>query len=85
MSLASMLRDVLFEDEIADRLTPVELWMVGDDLAVHINGVSVATLTMATKVLEPLGYELTEWGTEGATYTIPRPVLRFAPQTRVSP
>ncbi len=81
MSLASMLRDRLYEYEIQDRLHPIELWRVGDDLAVFINGTSVETLTMATSILEPLGYELSSWGTEGATYEIPAPVLRFAPGT----
>jgi hypothetical protein len=80
MSLASILRDRLYVYEIQDRLHPIELWRIGDDLAVCINGTSVKTLTMATSILEPLGYELSSWGTEGATYTILVPVLRFAPR-----
>jgi hypothetical protein len=78
-----MLRERLYEYEIQDRLHPVELWLVSDDLSVHINGVSVGVLSHATRVLEPLGYELTYWGTEGATYVIPPPVLRFAQRTSI--
>ncbi|MDQ3540311.1 MAG: hypothetical protein M3440_06445 [Chloroflexota bacterium] len=83
MSLASILRDRLYRREIAHRLHPVGLWRIGDDLSVHINGVSVGILSHATRVLEPLGYELTGWGTEGASYAIPSPVLRFAPRTTI--
>ncbi len=81
MSKASILRDRLYRREITNRLRPVELWRISDDLSVHINGVSVGVLSHATRVLEPLGYELTVWGTEGATYVIPPPVLRFAQGT----
>ncbi len=67
MGTATNLRDRLYSDEIQRRLAPIPAEAY-DDLVVHVDTITVADLSHASRVLDPLNYELHSWGTHGATF-----------------